>query len=91
MGRKNIDTRTLPLDPNNDPRLEQGYHFNAQGQIVDGKDNIYDQAYNLIKEAPSQGLLMARKQHPEMADQQLASLAAIYQRQLNAKHAKEKK
>jgi len=90
MPRKNFDSHTLPLDPDNDPRLEKGYHFNNEGKIEDKNGNIFDEAYNLVKEAPSEGLLLARKQHPDKTDQQLSSLAKIYNNQINAKTGKNK-
>ncbi|MEK7195415.1 MAG: hypothetical protein AAB655_01840 [Patescibacteria group bacterium] len=42
--------------------LEPGYHRNERGEIEDDKGNVYDENYDLIREAPSEGLLKARKQ-----------------------------
>lgn len=71
--------------------LDPAYHFNEHGEIVDKVGNIYDQDYNLIKVAPSPGLLKARKQHPEWTDEELAPLAKIYNGIIKAEQRKRAK
>lgn len=61
--------------------LMEGYHLNAAGEIEDKQGNVYDEAYRLKREAPSDGLKMARRQHPDWDDDQLAPLARIYNQQ----------
>ena len=56
----------------------------------DKEGNVYDEKLNLIKEAPSEGLLEARKMHPECDDRQLSSLAVILQRQIEKEKKKKK-
>ena len=61
--------------------LAPGFHYNERGEIVDKKENVYDKNGILIKEAPSEGLLEARRRYPNLTDNQLAPLATILQRQ----------
>lgn len=68
--------------------LDPGFHFDADGNIVDESGGIYDGEYNLVREAPSEGLKMAREQHPGRSDQELAPLAKIYTEQLKSKDKK---
>jgi len=63
--------------------LEPGFHFNDKGEIVDDSGNVYDGGYNIIREAPSEGLLKARRQHPDWSDRGLSELARIYQREID--------
>jgi hypothetical protein len=56
-----------------------------KGYIKDQYGNIYDVNYNLIKETPSPGLILARKMHPDWTDEELAPLAKILNQQLKAK------
>ena len=65
--------------------LEPGFSFNKDGEIIDGDGNVYDGAYNLIRAAPSEGLKMARRQHPDWSDADLHSLAKTYNSQLKSK------
>ncbi len=74
-----------PLQRGEQGYLEPGFYFNDKGEIVDDAGNVYDKGYNLIKEQPSEGLEMARKQHPDWSDDELAPLARIYQKQLKPK------
>lgn len=56
------------------------------GELHDAAGNIYDPVtLELVKEAPSAGLLMARRQHPDWSDRELSGLARIYNIQLNKK------
>jgi hypothetical protein len=64
--------------------IEPGFKLRKDGYLEDEKGNIYDANYNLIKEAPSPGLILARKQHPDWSDEELAPLAIIYNKQLRA-------
>ena len=60
----------------------------GEGTETDAEGNVYDKDGNLAKEAPSPGLLMARKQHPGWSDRELAPLAKIYNNQLESKKTK---
>jgi hypothetical protein len=77
--------------PGDEGYIEKGFKLRDDGYLEDEKGNIYDINFNLIKEAPSPGLLLARKQYPNLSDQQLSSLAAFYNRQLKLKEKKERK
>lgn len=89
MGSKEYLTRNLfggePPQRGEEGYLEPDFHFNEQGEIVDAKGNVHDEEYGLVKEAPSEGLKMARRQHPIWTDQDLAPLARIYNKQLRAR------
>lgn len=92
MGRSSeYLTRNLfggePPERGEEGYLEPGFHFDSDGNIVDETGNVYDEKYNLVKEAPSEGLQMARREHPGRSDQELASLAKIYQRQIEKNRA----
>ena len=52
--------------------------------------NVYDEKLNLIKEAPSEGLLKAREIHSDWSDPELAPLAAILQKQIEKEKKKKK-
>lgn len=71
--------------------LEPGFHFNSEGEIEDEKGNVYDEHYGLIREAPSEGLKMAKERHPDWTDEELAPLARIFNAQIEVKKKKEKK
>jgi hypothetical protein len=57
-----------------------------EGYLKDKEGNIYDANYNLIKEAPSPGLILAREMYPDRTDKELAPLAKILNQQLKAKN-----
>ena len=65
--------------------IEPGFKLREDGYLEDKEGNIYDANYNLIKEAPSLGLILARKMHPDWTDEELAPLAKILNQQLKAK------
>jgi hypothetical protein len=65
--------------------IEPGFKLREDGYLEDKEGNIYDANYNLIKEAPSPGLILARKMHPDWTDEELAPLAKILNQQLKAK------
>lgn len=99
MSEKGKDylTKNLPFNGDEEPPkpgmkgyLEPGFSFNERGEIVDGEGNVYDEAYNLVRAAPSEGLKIARRQHPDWSDRELAPLAKIYNRQLESKKKKHK-
>ena len=55
-------------------------------EVQDAAGNVYDpKTLELIKEAPSEGLLIARRQHPDWSDRELSGLARIYNIQLKKK------
>ncbi|RJQ28819.1 hypothetical protein C4571_02900 [Candidatus Parcubacteria bacterium] len=71
--------------PGEEGYLEPGFRRNEAGEIVDELGNVYDEAYNLIREALSeeykQGLEAARreaegKNWPESQIQQMARFRA---------------
>ena len=62
-----------------------------EGYLKNKDGNIYDANYNLIKEAPSPGLILARKQHPDWSDEELAPLASFYNKQIKAKEKNKNK
>lgn len=72
-------------------RLFEGPSEKEEERIVDEEGNIYDEKLNLIKEAPSEGLLLARKTHPDWSDQELAPLAAFFQKQIEVKRKQKEK
>ncbi len=59
------ETPTLPLEEFED------------GTYQDEKGNVYGKDGNLIKEAPSEELLEARKMHPDWTDEQLSKMVPI--------------
>jgi hypothetical protein len=53
------------------------------GKLTDEKGNVYNpDTMDVVKEAPSEGLKIARQQHPDWSDSELSELAAFYSRQL---------
>jgi len=56
----------------------------------DKDGNVYDEKLDLIKEAPSEGLLKAREIHPDWSDPELASLTGIIRRQIEKEKKKKK-
>jgi hypothetical protein len=66
-----------------------GFHRVADGRVFDDEGNEYDpNTLDLIQEAPSDGLRAARRIHLKWSDAELAELAGILQRQIEAKRAK---
>ena len=65
--------------------IDPEFKLREDGYLEDKEGNIYDANYNLIKEAPSPGLILARKIHPDWTDEELAPLAKILNQQLKAK------
>lgn len=77
--------------PGEEGYIEKGFKLREDGYLEDKEGNIYDVNLNLIKEKPSPGLLLARKQYPNLSDEELSSLAAFYNRQLKIQDKKKKK
>jgi len=71
--------------------IDPEFKLREDGYLEDKKGNIYDANYNLIKEAPSPGLILARKQHPDWSDKELAPLASFYDRQIKAEEKNKNK
>jgi hypothetical protein len=73
--------------------LEPGFHFDKDGNIVDDKGNIYDEGYNLIKEAPSEewkkAMEMARHSDPNRSDDDLKPSAEYYYHRIMTRKQKE--
>jgi hypothetical protein len=67
------------------------FKLREDGYLGDKEGNIYDANYNLIKEVPSPGLILARKQHPDWSDKELAPLASFYNKQIKAKEKNKNK
>ncbi len=45
--------------------LDPRFHWNEKNEIVDAAGNVYDENYNLIREAPTKELKQIRKQYPD--------------------------
>jgi len=71
--------------------IDPEFKLREDGYLEDKEGNIYDANYNLIKEAPSPGLILARKQHPDWSDKELAPLASFYNKQIKAKEKNKNK
>ena len=59
-----LSPELTPADPKPGEKgyLHPEFYRNERGEILDAEGNIYDENLNLVKEAPSEGLLLARKQ-----------------------------
>ncbi|MEK9180708.1 MAG: hypothetical protein AAB871_00555 [Patescibacteria group bacterium] len=80
--RKSHDIYTLSMF---EPEQRPGYKTREDGMLEDPAGNIYDEKMNLIKEAPSEALLLARKRHPGLSDSELRHYVLIYRRELEKK------
>jgi len=85
MSIRRGDFKTMPLFEEGDPRLPEGHKFDEKGNIVAPDGKVFDENMNLLKEAPSEGLLRARKIHPDWSDNELSELAQIINRELKNK------
>jgi len=67
--------------PGEEGYLRPGFIRNEKGEVIEeATGNIVDEmSGEVIKEKPSEGLLMAREQHPDWKDNELMELARIYQ------------
>lgn len=70
--------------------LEKGFHFNKKGEVEDEKGNIYNEYYQLMKEAPSEAYLAAKRLHPGFDDDQLRPYVKMFEKQIETAKKNEK-